>query len=428
MSVMNPAHLISRQPIDNVAHWAVYLTPAIENPKLPEEVTPNNPVPAFMASQGLYNPGKPNTIDFDLMNNAQLTMWDGKKVLFYLMKWPRLKSPYNAPVYPAPTLRIPRGVVFHGSTHAHGPPPHTIHWHGIEPTPLNDGVGHCSAEIGNYIYQFQPNFCGQYFYHCHRNTVQHFEYGLFGSLIVEPPDAFQQGPGRNPGGYPRRTSANTRSFPQFPGFVGGRLDGGDPQAMTIPYDVEALWVLDDVDSTWREIMSNARDGIATPGSQPGVNDKFIRGDFHDYNSDYWFVTGVPFAGPLGSSGAAAPGVTIPAALNSGVSGMQVSVNAKVNQTVLIRMLCAAYDIVDVTLPVDAVVIGQDGRALGVEPVGSYSQPYRVAAGTPIRMTSAIRFDLLVRRSTPVNAFASVQFRNSRDESLRFTGRIPFVIT
>jgi hypothetical protein len=77
--------------------------------------------------------------------------------------------------YPAATIRVPRAVVFHSQMQGKGPPPHTIHWHGIEPTPVNDGVGHhrWSSAKRSIV---QPNFIGSYFYHCHRNTMQHFEF------------------------------------------------------------------------------------------------------------------------------------------------------------------------------------------------------------------------------------------------------------
>ena len=100
--------------------------------------------------------------------------------------------------------------------------------------------------------------------------------------------------------------------------------------------------------------------ILEHGDRPGVNDDFRDNDrgsenffaFHDYNPDYFVVTGENFPGRVGSSAASIrSGVTIPRELNSGVTGMQVSINAKVNQTILVRILCAAYSKIKVTFPV-----------------------------------------------------------------------------
>jgi hypothetical protein len=333
-------------------------------------------------------------------------------------------------------------------------------------------------EIGQYTYQWQPNFIGTYFYHCHRNTVQHFEFGLYGMLLIEPPDAYDPtvpiiagGPNKNVGGYPRRIAANLANFPQFPGFVTGNatfgvaglldLGVGDPHAFTVPYDVEALWVCDDRDSVWSDLASDAKafypggantqDGIGSvlPAGplvlRPGVDDQFAQGFWNDFNADYWFITGVPVpaarggTGTINPAGAAPaggglPGGVIPPALNSGVTGMQIAVNAAVNQTVLVRCLDAAYNSIDVTFPIDVVMIAFDGRALGVPPFGRYNHAFLLPAGTPYRLSTARRFDALIRSATPVNDFARVRFYDTRGERvlsdadrLLMTAQIPINI-
>lgn len=435
MSATNPAYSIPRQSIaGDEGEWAKHFDPPGVTPPTPEYLAPTNPVPEFMQSLGLSTVNIPHTVRRELLHRLDLVMWDGKSVLFYAFSDPDLHPPFgqNVGTYPAPTIRMPRGVIFHGFTGTHKSH-HTIHWHGIEPTPINDGVGHCSMEIdseiagGGYTYQWQPNHIGTYFYHCHRNTMQHFEYGLFGMLFIEPPDAYDPGDGKNVGGYPRRTAANTARFPQFPGFNSNPIESGDPHAYTVPYDVEALWVLDDVDSVWREKMPGHTDTYPDFGTIPGVNDRFYKGDFHDFNPDYFFVTGLPFPGRVGSTASCEPNVVIPAALNSGVAGMQVSVSAQVNQTILVRILCAAYVSTWVSFPLDVVVIAYDGRALGVPPFGKYNRAFLLKAGTAIELSTARRFDVLMWSDTPVFSFASVEFRHNRNNAFLLNGQIPIVI-
>ncbi len=98
--------------------------------------------------------------------------------------------------FPAPLLRVNEGEIFHARVHPRKGP-HTVHWHGLEPDPRNDGVGHTSFEIdGTYTYQWQPEAgwpgdpnlggAGTYFYHCHVNTTLHVQLGMFGPLIIDP--------------------------------------------------------------------------------------------------------------------------------------------------------------------------------------------------------------------------------------------------
>jgi hypothetical protein len=438
--------------------------PPTESPETPELLAPTNPVPEVMeqvlAAADTFRVSEPHTVQRDLLHGVMQTTWDGQDMHFMTFRDSDLRSPWNDGHFPGPTIRVPRGVIFHATTKGHGPPPHTIHWHGQEPSTMNDGVGHCSMEIGDYVYQWQPNFIGSYFHHCHRNTLQHFEFGLYGFTVIDPPDAYfaTQADPTIPAGAGRdrkfRTQANLAAFPQFgqdnfndletpdPGPRPGEPNISfltDPHAYTVPYDVEALWVVDDRDIRWSNLAQDARATFPVQGTIPGVNDNFVSNAggtvapdkffaFNDFRSTHFYVTGVNVPAPVGGTGTIGPDLVIPPELMSGKSGVQISINAEANQNILLRFLNAAYNNVRVTFPVDIVIIAWDGRALGVPPYGKYNAPVLVPAGTTFEFSVARRFDAMIRSATAVSGFATVQFIDTlRRNQVRATARIPINI-
>ena len=94
--------------------------------------------------------------------------------------------------------------------------PHTIHFHGLDVDQQNDGVpstsgyvahghggggqggGHGGMSFGRvegydnlgsqFTYRFVAPHAGTYAYHCHVDTVLHFEMGMYGTVIIRPPD------------------------------------------------------------------------------------------------------------------------------------------------------------------------------------------------------------------------------------------------
>ncbi len=105
---------------------------------------------------------------------------------------PRVHFPawtYNGRV-PGPTLRCREGDLLrvrfvNGSEH-----PHTIHFHGLHPSPM-DGVPGVGAGLiqsgGETTYEFNGEPFGLHLYHCHAGPLaEHIARGLYGTFIVDP--------------------------------------------------------------------------------------------------------------------------------------------------------------------------------------------------------------------------------------------------
>ncbi|WJW76371.1 multicopper oxidase family protein [Thiohalobacter sp. IOR34] len=121
--------------------------------------------------------------------------------------------------------------------------PHTIHFHGLDVDQANDGVPSTSGYVGrsmggggfgrvgdapslgtSYTYTFVAPHAGTYMYHCHVDTVLHFEMGMYGTVIIRPADG----------------STNVA-------WAGGPT-----------FDKEYIWQLGSFDSSWHgEMVSGA---------------------------------------------------------------------------------------------------------------------------------------------------------------------------
>lgn len=270
--------------------------------------------------------------------SADLVAPDGKKIRYWTFIDPTRTL---QPSYPAPTIRVRQGQIVHTRFSANKGP-HTIHHHGMNPSTANDGVGHVSFEVnGTYTYQWQPHTAGTFFYHCHRNTVFHFEMGMFGLLIVDPPE----GPGRV--------------------FQNGPA-----------YDVEKMWVLDDMDPRWHAIDEHDA-GLC--GMDVG---------FNRFEPKYFLLSGV--------------------FNNRTTTDPRAVVTARLGQRILIRLLNASYSVARVTLPCEATVVGVDGLGLGREP---WTSPYTIPANTPFELSSAQRFELILTPPSRGTFTARMEFRH-----------------
>lgn len=330
--------------------------------------------------------------------------------------------------FPSHPMRCVEGEVVHTLMGNSGGP-HTIHHHGIEPTAFNDGVGKLSMEVSgpDYEYQWQANEAGTYFYHCHRNTVLHFEMGMYGMLLVDPPA---------PAGSGLTAPYTTGGA----GFLRRRNE-------LVRYDREAIWVPDDIDPRWRELANHSRQyGIADPAPLGDPTGFFYHSDWngvlngefnpltplvndgqpqlppglHFFAPQYFVISGVssPWTVPQ------APGMP---ARPPGIPADGVSVRATPGQRVLVRLLNASYTTMRFTLPLDAEVVAVDGHTLGHGGHGQYSEPFTVPAGESFVLSTARRWDLLFHNVPAGTHTASMEFRNWTNDSLYYTAHAQIIV-
>jgi len=297
----------------------------------------------------------------DLDGQIDLDLPDGRKVRLWVIEDP--EDSEHGKVFPSKLIRVREGDVVHarvgGKLNTH-----TIHWHGIEPSPMNDGVGKHSFEVaGNFVMQWQASHAGTFFYHCHKNTTLHFEMGLYGLLVVDPPEGE---------GFVRRLAPEQ-----------GNLER---------YDVEAFWVPDEIDTVWHRLGHEAFMQKCDANDPAGPLTFSQDGILNKFRPDVFVITGVPTVDD-----------------DTPIDDPRVAVSARVGQTVLLRVLNAGYTVQQYTFGFDAEVIAMDGRALGVPPDSKYSHPFLLRAGTPFRLTSAMRWDLLVKPTAAGTYPAVVEF-------------------
>jgi hypothetical protein len=214
--------------------------------------------------------------------------------------------------------------------------------------------------------------------------------GLYGALIVDPPHP-QLGAVTYPTGGPGYASA----YSPFTGHV-------------IPYDVEAIWVADDIDTRWHELGHMAFMQDCDPDDPVNPAGFSQDGFLNDIQPDIFAITGVLRR------------VTDPTPFSPGNSPAVVAPTVAVGQSLLLRTTNAAYGIVEYTLGLDADIIARGGHSLGVPPFQQYSRPSHVPAGTPTRQTTAMRHDLLIRPLFPGTYPCQVKFFHSVTGGLLYT--------
>ena len=96
---------------------------------------------------------------------------------------------------PGPTIRATEGDTLRITFINNGFKAHTMHFHGIHPSEM-DGVFELVGGKnygGEFVYEFKAGPTGVHPYHCHVMPLEeHIAHGLYGVLIVDPPEGRPQ--------------------------------------------------------------------------------------------------------------------------------------------------------------------------------------------------------------------------------------------
>lgn len=283
-------------------------------------------------------------------DEGELTAPDGKRIRFWGFVDPKSKvAAERKATYPSPPIRVRQNQIVH--THLKSTKgPHTIHHHGIDTTTFNDGVGHVSFEAGEYTYQWKASQVGFNIYHCHRNTVLHFQMGMFGPIIIDPPD----GPGH-------------------------LLPAKEGRADRIPYQVEKTWVASNMDPRWHNEIRGRGHEAGLCGEDVGLN---------RFEPKYFLLSGV-FS-------------------NRTMEDPRAMVRAKLGDTILLRILNASYSVLTIRAGIDALAVGVDGHMLFDNP---WERPFAIPAGQVSTLTSAVRSAVIIKPTQRGTFPVTMEFRH-----------------
>ncbi|WP_246985891.1 multicopper oxidase domain-containing protein [Halorientalis marina] len=170
------------------------------------ETTATTTETAAGGSQDLPAAGKPEVVDLAEQNNevtlstrpARLPAHPGE-AMGGPIELPRVwafQADDRQPSVPGPILRAQEGdTVEVLLDNTDGMRPHTIHFHGSQTSWENDGVptstGITVQPGEQHTYEIPANVPGTHLYHCHYQTHNHIEMGMYGIFRVDP-DGYEE--------------------------------------------------------------------------------------------------------------------------------------------------------------------------------------------------------------------------------------------